>query len=93
MEKYNMLSKSRQELFEKDNTTDSTLGERRNSVGTTELLGKLQAAVKELPAVLTSLVTMVKTIEATPVTTADGRKVRRPFMYVRAPSCCFCLVI
>jgi len=81
MQKYNDLTKFRLELFELENSQTSSLGERRNSIGTTERLGKLNSTVKELPSVLTSLVTLVKTIEGTPVSLPDGRQVRRPFMF------------
>jgi hypothetical protein len=80
-EKYDALAACRQELFDLENAQTSTLGERRNSITQTTEIARLTALVKELPAVLVSLVTMVKTIEATPVALPDGRKVRRPFMF------------
>ncbi|GMH81043.1 hypothetical protein TrST_g11867 [Triparma strigata] len=87
IQKYNSLSKSRRDLFERENAGSGAgmaakLGERRNSAQMALETSKLTAAVsKDLPRVLQKLVQAVKASEATPITLADGRQVRRPFMF------------
>lgn len=87
IQKYNSLAKSRLDLFERENAdsgagSGARLGERRNSAQMALETSKLTAAVsKDLPRVLQKLVQAVKASEATPITLADGRQVRRPFMF------------
>ncbi|GMH95643.1 hypothetical protein TL16_g13208 [Triparma laevis f. inornata] len=87
IQKYNSLAKSRLDLFERENAdsgagSGARLGERRNSAQMALETSKLTAAVsKDLPRVLQKLVQAVKASEAIPITLADGRQVRRPFMF------------
>ena len=83
IQKYKQLSKSRQELFDLENNTDpSKLSERRNSAKQALETSKLTATVtKDMPRCLQKLVQSIKSSEATPVELADGRSVRKPFMY------------
>ncbi len=81
LQKYEELAKSRQEIFDMENA-DNKLGERRNSASHSLEVSKKTAAVsRDMPKVLAKLVQAVKAMEATPVMTADGRQVRRPFLW------------
>jgi len=84
IQKYKQLAKSRQELFDMENNVNNNLSERRRSSAVQALeTSKLTATVtKDMPRCLQKLVQAIKAAEANPVELADGRKVRKPFMYM-----------